>query len=151
MQKIQSLVFGALLLIGGIAHADSAPDCTTPEAIARTNAQIESYMASVEAGQQKREAEINEVISAKAAANNWSEDQQGAFLEGLLESPEFDALAKEMEPYMVEVMQMAQASGEDEDKAICMNALRLMEILQNMSKLSDRQFDFMLNAIKTAK
>ncbi|MDR2875515.1 MAG: hypothetical protein LBV44_06260 [Methylobacillus sp.] len=153
MKTTQYVAALLLFLFGGAAYADPAQDCATPEGVARATARIESRMQAVEQYYDKQTKEIEQVIATRAAAENWSNSRKSEFFMEIMNSPEFAAAEKEQEPYAQELTKMMpeNASKAEADKVMCMNAPRLLEIIEKTDEVYKRLYDLMLNQAKTMK
>lgn len=154
------LLVGLMALVSANAHARADVSvCDAPEEAKRRSLSLEGDMASYRDEHRKQEVELENQITAAANAlvtdKLWTEDQRIAFFKNLMTDPAFladeDSKKARLAVFMTHAKTFEDSLGKQQYKQSCLSTLLMMEQLEGVSATNIKQYQYMLDALKTAR
>ncbi len=111
--------------------------------------QIEATFVALRADEKKQQAAVERVSQVRAKARSWSSEKRSKIWLQLLGSPKFEALQREKQPYIDELMRVLVSkpkNGEEE----CRLVQRIASVLPAIKAINARQYAFMADEIRVA-
>lgn len=116
---------------------------------------LDQVMADLRADQKQREAVLDKVLEARAAALSWDKDKRLKVLTGVVMSPRFSAFEAEKQPLVMELLATAGSGMQGRkplgDAEQCALLRRIAKTLPAIKAINARQYAFMAAEVNRAR
>lgn len=138
----------AMSLASKTQPLDSA--CSSATGAKDAERQIQASLDEIQADQEQRQAEVDRIAEARAAAQSWSDEQRNEIWMHILGSSRFIAFENEKQPYVQELTRVMESKPSNSHEQ-CQFVQRIAAMLPAIKAINARQYAFMADEIRMAK
>jgi hypothetical protein len=144
------------ILFAASASMAVAGQCDTKEGARKTVTGLDASMMTLKTNQKKREAsaqaEIDAITKKMVDSKRWTKEQSGTFYLEQMQSPAFSGLQKQkmdiLKVYMQATESFVEQQKKKDDMKACTYASKMLDSLNAITALNDKQYAGMLEAAK---